>query len=56
MKLIAVYVGIVIVGEFIAYGIGRAVENFSEPLSLTVFLALFFSVIFFGWKLAVRVA
>jgi hypothetical protein len=54
MKIMAVYIAVVIVGEFLAYGIGRGVEIFSETLSLPVFLALFFSVFFFGWRFAVR--
>ncbi len=55
MRLMVVYIVIVIIGEFIAYGIGRGVEMFSTTLSLPIFLAMFFSVFFFGWKLAVRV-
>ena len=54
MILMTVYIAVVIVGEFIAYGIGRAVETVSVTAGLPTFLALFFSVFFFGWKLAVR--
>jgi hypothetical protein len=54
MKLIAVYIGIVIVGVFIAYLVGGVVERWSEPASLPVFLGLFFAAFVFGWKLAVR--
>jgi hypothetical protein len=54
MKLIVAYVVLVIIGESVAYGIGRAVEHWSEPLSLPVFLACFFVVFWGAWKLAVR--
>jgi hypothetical protein len=54
MKLIAAYVILVIIGEGIAYGIGRAVEHWSEPLSLPVFLACFFVVFWGAWRLAIR--
>jgi len=51
----AVYVVIVIIGELIAYGIGLGVERMTSPTtSLMVFLALFFSVFFLGWKAAIR--
>lgn len=55
MKLLAAYVGIVIIGELIAYAIGLGVERMTSPAtSLIVFLVLFFSVFFFGWKAAIR--
>ncbi len=54
MKIIAVYVGLVVVGDFIAYLIGRAVESNWPTASLPVFLALFFLVFWAGWKAAVR--
>jgi hypothetical protein len=55
MKLMAVYVALVIVGELVTYAIGRAVENYSEAWSLPVFLVLFFSTFYVCWRLAVRV-
>jgi hypothetical protein len=55
MKLLAVYIGLVLVGDLIAYGVGRTVEQFaSQATSLAVFLALFFLVFWAGWKAAVR--
>jgi len=54
LKLIAVYVIIVIIGELIAYAIGLTVEQWSATASLPVFLTLFFFVFWAGWKLAVR--
>ena len=54
MKLLVVYVAIVIVGEFIAVGIGLMLEPFSKVASLPTSLVLFFFVFWAGWKLAVR--
>jgi hypothetical protein len=55
MKLIAAYVVFVLIGELMAYGIGRIVEHWSETASLPVFLACFFVVFWGAWKLAIRV-
>jgi hypothetical protein len=56
MKLLAVYALFVVIGELIAYGIGRVVEQWSAALSLPVFLGLFFVVFWAAWRGAVRVA
>lgn len=56
MRLLAVYVVFVIIGEGIAYVIGRTVEHWSATASLPVFLACFFVVFWAAWKLATRVA
>ena len=54
MQLIAVYVVFVLIGETIAYFIGRTVEHSgSQSLSLTVFLSCFFVVFWLAWVLAV---
>jgi hypothetical protein len=55
MRLIAVYAVFVVIGEIIAYGIGRTVEHWSEAASLPTFLACFFIVFWGAWRLAVRV-
>ena len=56
MKLIAVYVVFVLIGELGAYFIGRTVEHFlTQSVSLSVFLACFFLVFWLAWVLAVRV-
>jgi hypothetical protein len=55
MKLLAFYVVFVLVGEAIAYLIGRTVEHWSAAASLPVFLACFFFVFWAAWRLAVRV-
>src|SRR5215472_10788899 len=55
MKLIAVYVVFVLLGEGIAYVVGRSVEQMSPSASLPVFLACFFFVFWAAWRLAIRV-
>jgi len=55
MKLIAVYVVFVLIGETVAYGVGRTVEFWSPIASLPAFLAAFFFVFWAAWRLAVRV-
>ncbi len=55
MWLLIVYVGIVVMGDLIAYGIGAGVEKAFSPLvSLPIFLTMFFAVFWLGWILAVR--
>ena len=55
MKLIVAYVAFVLIGEFVAYLIGRTVEAWSPTASLPVFLACFFIVFGVAWHLAIRV-
>jgi hypothetical protein len=55
MRLIAFYVVFVLIGESMAYFIGRGVEHWSATASLPVFLACFFFVFWVSWRLAVRV-
>lgn len=56
MRLLAVYVVFVVIGDFLAYAIGRGVEHVSTTASLPVFLAGFFAAFWGAWKLAIRVA
>lgn len=56
MKLIAVYVAFVLIGETLAYAVGRTVEHWSESWSLPAFLAMFFLVFWGAWRIAIRVA
>lgn len=56
MRLILTYIGIVLVGVVIAYGVGRVVEHWSETASLIVFLACFFVTLFASWQAAKRLA
>lgn len=55
MKLLAVYTLFVVIGEGIAYAIGRLVEQWSAAASLPVFLACFFLVFWVAWRGATRV-
>jgi hypothetical protein len=55
MKLIAFYVLFVLIGETVAYFVGRTVEYWSAPASLPAFLACFFVVFWAAWRLAIRV-
>ena len=55
MRLIAVYIVFVLIGETIAYFIGRTVEHWSMTAALPVFLGCFFIVFWAAWVLAVRV-
>jgi hypothetical protein len=54
MKLMALYIVFVLIGEFGAYLIGRTVEQWSASASLPVFLACFFLVFWIAWIFAVR--
>lgn len=54
MKLILYYVTFVVIGEGLAYFIGRSVEHWSMAASLPVFLACFFLVFWAAWQIAVR--
>jgi hypothetical protein len=54
MQIIAVYVVLVVIGEFGAYLLGRTVEHWSPAASLPTFLACFFVVFWVAWLLAVR--
>ena len=56
MRLIAVYIVFVLIGDAGAYAMGRTMEYWlSQSLSLAVFLACFFIVFGVAWALAVRV-
>ena len=54
MRLLAVYVLLVAIGDVLAYAIGRGLEQVSSATSLPVFLACFFLVFWGAWRLAVR--
>jgi hypothetical protein len=55
MRLIAVYVVFVLIGETGSYLVGRTVEHWSPTASLPVFLACFFFIFWAAWRLAVRI-
>ncbi len=54
MQIIIYYVVLVVIGEFGAYLIGRAVEYYSMAAGLPVFLGCFFIVFWIAWVIAVR--
>jgi hypothetical protein len=54
MKIMAVYILLVVIGEFGAYLLGRTVEHWSQAASLPVFLGCFFLVFWIAWVIAVR--
>jgi cation transporter-like permease len=54
MTLLVVYIGLIIVGDVIAYFVGLAIERTIPGASLPAFLALYFGVLWFAWLLAVR--
>jgi hypothetical protein len=54
MWLIAVYLVLMVIGDFSAYLIGRTVEGAWPEASLPVFLALYFLFLWLAWVLAVR--
>ena len=56
MRLLAVYVAFVLMGDTGAYLVGRTMEQFlSQSVSLAIFLGCFFVVFWLAWILAVRV-
>ena len=54
MQIIAVYVVLVIIGDFGAYLLGRTVEHLAPAASLPTLLGCFFLVFWVAWLLAVR--
>jgi predicted membrane protein len=54
MQLLAVYVVLVVIGEFGAYLVGRAAENWWPTISLPLFLSCFFLVFWIAWLFAVK--
>jgi hypothetical protein len=55
MQLIAVYVIFAIIGEFIAFFIGRIIDGFLPDYSMPAFMAMFFGVLWLAWPIAVWV-
>ena len=55
MIVILIFIGFVLVGDVAAVLVSSLVEPFSKFASLIVFLALFISVFWLAWLLAVRV-
>jgi hypothetical protein len=54
MWLITVYVGLMLVGDLLDFGLGAAVAQIlPEPASLAVFIASYFLTLWFAWVAAV---
>ena len=56
MRLILTYIGLVLVGIAIVYAAGRVAENWSQTVSLFVFLGGFFFTLYASWQIARRIA
>lgn len=55
MMLIVWYLALMVVGDFIAYFLGELTEyEFGSQVSLMVFLALYFAMLWLAWVIAVR--
>jgi hypothetical protein len=55
MMLIVWYVALMVIGDFIAYFLGEFAEyEFGSQVSLVVFLALYFGMLWLAWIIAVR--
>jgi hypothetical protein len=55
MSLLIVYVGLVIMGNLIAYFVGLVIERNAPAASLPAFLAMYFLFLWLSWVVAVRV-
>ena len=57
MWVLLIYVGLMIVGDFIDYGIGAVVSRtWGDAISLPIFLACYFVTLALAWVLAVKIA
>ena len=56
MTLVIWYIGLVVIGDVIAYFAGLAVERqFGSYPSIVAFIAMYFVVLWVAWQLAVRI-
>jgi hypothetical protein len=55
MRLLIVYCVVVAIGEVIAFGLGLVGERAFPSLSMLIFMALFFGVLWGGWPLSVYI-
>jgi hypothetical protein len=53
MHLLLIYLVIITVGEVIAFGLGRIVEDIYPAFSMVLYMAMFFGVLWGGWPIAV---
>ncbi len=57
MWVLLIYVVLMIIGDFIDYGIGAAAASmWGDAISLPIFLACYFSTLAIAWILAVKIA
>ena len=55
MSLLIVYVGLVIMGDLVAYFVGLGIERTVPVASLPAFLAMYFLFLWVSWVIAVRI-
>ena len=56
MTLLIWYIGLVVIGDVIAYFAGLAVERqFGSYPSMVAFIAMYFLVLWVAWQLSVRI-
>jgi hypothetical protein len=56
MTLLIWYIGLVVIGDVIAYFAGLAVERqFGSYPSMVAFIAMYFVVLWVAWQLSVRI-
>jgi hypothetical protein len=57
MWVLLIYVALIIVGDFISYGIGAIISNaWGDGISLPFFLAMYFGTLGLAWVVAVKLA
>jgi hypothetical protein len=54
MHLLLIYLVIITIGEVIAFGLGRIVEDIYPAFSMVLYMAMFFGVLWGGWPIAVQ--
>ena len=54
MNLLAVYLALMIAGNFIAYGVGLIIEKNMPAASLPAFLAMYFLSLGLSWFIAMK--
>ncbi len=57
MWVLLIYVVLMIIGDFIDYGIGAFASNmWGDTVSLPIFLACYFATLAIAWVIAVQIA
>jgi hypothetical protein len=54
MHLLVIYCVVVLVGEVLAYGLGRLIEDIYPSWSMLIYMAMFFGVLWAGWPFSVQ--